>query len=374
MSVTEDPPVIGNVINGLSDQLDRLLIQLGVPLNPPGGAPRAAPPQPAPNWGVIRNQLAVAWPGYPWPASFNAEIVASYMADVLGRLATETQYQYFVGLLTQSEVDQIFWDTIDNNNYWSLSRQISRLQASQGGAVTLQQVQQLSGSLQNQINQVAANAWGNLWALYNNQVVPLVDSARNDAWNNLWALYNNQVRPLVNGARQEAFSNLWSLYNNQVVPAIAGEATARTNGDVQLGQALTAEQAQREADTNTLQMQVTNETARATQAENLIGTSLIPAAVLSLRTALQPQIDALKTETDSCLKPLCDTVTPNASQLGTLGKLLKALESGGWLALLLAAIADATIDPIGAAQRTDATLGAYTQKLAGDFRAAVSAL
>ena len=81
------------------------------------------------------------------------------------------------------------------------------------------------------------------------------------------------------------------------------------------------------------------------------------AAIAKTLAQVQPQLDALKTETDDCLKPLCDTVTPNAPQLGKLGSLLKATEGEAWLVLLFGAIVAAVVDPEGTAVAVDDVLG-----------------
>lgn len=62
-------------------------------------------------------------------------------------------------------------------------------------------------------------------------------------------------------------------------------------------------------------------------------------------TALQGDVGKIKTETTECLDPLCDTVTPNASKLGNVGKYLKLLENLGVEAFFLALAIEAVNDP-----------------------------
>ena len=374
MTITEPDPVIAGPLQGVSNDVARVLISIGIPLNPPP-APHSPPGQPvAQSWGVALNEYKYAWPGYPWPNSFNAEIVASLTADVLGRLAGENAYQaYVIGQDTQL-LTWLFNATVDNTNYFSLTRQISRLQAGLGGSVPLNQLPASIQGLPAQLQQV----YDHFTAIVN-----LLGQGITNLNNHFTSIVNQLGQGITNA-------------NNAAAAGLAYEASIRTQVDDQLGagisqeaarasaaeagilaqsrQDLTAETARAQATENTIAQQVANETARATGAETFITGTTIPGALLSLRTQLQPQIDKLATETDSCLKPLCDTVTPNASQLGTLGKLLKALESDAWLGLLVAAIADAVADPIGAAHQTDDTLGALTQRYAGDFKALVGSV
>lgn len=74
--------------------------------------------------------------------------------------------------------------------------------------------------------------------------------------------------------------------------------------------------------------------------------------VPGLRTdvnTLAGTVNKLAVEADQCLTPLCDTVTPNAKQLGNLGGLLKTLESIGVAAVLASLVAEAITDPHTAA-------------------------
>jgi hypothetical protein len=99
-----------------------------------------------------------------------------------------------------------------------------------------------------------------------------------------------------------------------------------------------------------------------------IATSLKGAAslVAQLQAKLSPAISALQTETDQCLKPLCDTVTPNAKQLGKLGSELTSLEVVGWLAILAALVAEAVHDPAAAAHGIDEA-GGWVAGTVGDL-------
>jgi hypothetical protein len=98
-------------------------------------------------------------------------------------------------------------------------------------------------------------------------------------------------------------------------------------------------------------------------------TAAAPGIIAKAVTAVEAKIAPIATEVDKCLTPLCDTVTPNASQLGNLGKLLKGFESAGVAALLAVLVAEAVTDPKAAAgQIVDAgswLTGEATDVLAG---------
>lgn len=71
-------------------------------------------------------------------------------------------------------------------------------------------------------------------------------------------------------------------------------------------------------------------------------TGAIAGAIPGILAQVIPRVAALEAEATTCLEPLCDTVTPNAKQLGDLGKLLKDLEglaaAGALMGLLVAAV------------------------------------
>jgi hypothetical protein len=94
-------------------------------------------------------------------------------------------------------------------------------------------------------------------------------------------------------------------------------------------------------------------------------------AVAKTVAQLSPIIDKVKTEVDTCLAPLCDTVTPNANQLGKLGQLLKSWEGAGVAALLAAVVAEAIADPQAAADEVAFAAG-WTADIAVDLVDAVA--
>lgn len=102
--------------------------------------------------------------------------------------------------------------------------------------------------------------------------------------------------------------------------------------------------------------------------------SLVPGTVaLAVTDAVgqvEPAIARLATEVDECLTPLCDTVTPNAPQLGRIGNLLKGLESLALPALLMGLVAEAVADPQSAADQITAATG-WADGLAVELAGAV---
>jgi hypothetical protein len=72
---------------------------------------------------------------------------------------------------------------------------------------------------------------------------------------------------------------------------------------------------------------------------------IIAGAIPGILAQVIPRVATLEAEADECLKPLCDTVTPNAKQLGNLGQLFKNLEALGLEALFIALAAEAAHDP-----------------------------
>ena len=84
----------------------------------------------------------------------------------------------------------------------------------------------------------------------------------------------------------------------------------------------------------------------------LISTA-VASATTGLATQLQTQLstalDPIQSEISTCLDPMCDTVAPNAKQLGNLGSLMTALEGAGIAALLAALAYEAVSNPQAAA-------------------------
>jgi hypothetical protein len=75
---------------------------------------------------------------------------------------------------------------------------------------------------------------------------------------------------------------------------------------------------------------------------------------------LESLVQSIAVDTAECLDPLCNTVTPNAHQLGDLGKLLKGLEGLAELGLLGALLTAAVADPKAAATGVVDTMGWVT--------------
>jgi len=82
-----------------------------------------------------------------------------------------------------------------------------------------------------------------------------------------------------------------------------------------------------------------------TEINPLLGALPIIASIPLLESLVQ----SIATDVTDCLDPLCNTVTPNANELGDLGKLLKGLEGLAELGLLGALVTAAVADPKAAA-------------------------
>lgn len=85
-----------------------------------------------------------------------------------------------------------------------------------------------------------------------------------------------------------------------------------------------------------------------------------------LATQVAPELARVGQEVDTCLAPLCDSVTPNAKQLGKLGNVLKGLESLGIAALISGLVAAAVADPQAAATAIEDVAG-WTTTAADDL-------
>ena len=90
-------------------------------------------------------------------------------------------------------------------------------------------------------------------------------------------------------------------------------------------------------------------------------------------TALQSQVSKIQTETDDCLTPLCDTVTPQAPRLGRLGNLLGELEALGIEALLIALAAECLTNPGAVASDVNTVVQDIGNPLMTGFRDLVGA-
>jgi hypothetical protein len=73
--------------------------------------------------------------------------------------------------------------------------------------------------------------------------------------------------------------------------------------------------------------------------------SAVAEAVAEAVAQVQPQLSKIQTQTDECLEPLCDTVTPQAPRLGRLGNLLQGLEDLAVEAVILALAAECMHNP-----------------------------
>lgn len=122
---------------------------------------------------------------------------------------------------------------------------------------------------------------------------------------------------------------------------------------------------------NTAEQQVKNAVVTAEQYATSLQPGAVAAAVAAAVAQLQPQINAIKTDTAECLDPLCDTVTPNAKQLGNLGKLLGLFTDAALSGLLLAFLVECATDPAQAADDVVGDLGGLVGDTASGFRSLI---
>lgn len=105
------------------------------------------------------------------------------------------------------------------------------------------------------------------------------------------------------------------------------------------------------------QADATNLQAAENFATSLVG-GLGIGSLRSTVTALQGQVSKIQTETDECLTPLCDTVTPQAPRLGRLGNLFQGLENLAVEAVILALAVEAVHDPAAVVADVTGTVNA----------------
>lgn len=115
-------------------------------------------------------------------------------------------------------------------------------------------------------------------------------------------------------------------------------------------------QSDRDIQTN-LQMVIVNQSAADRDYADSRIQAFIPAAVAQAVAQVQPQLDRVKTELDTCLAPMCDEVSPNSDTLGKLGKTLTAFKNLGILGLVVGLAAEAVHDPEAAATGAVDALG-----------------
>lgn len=195
--------------------------------------------------------------------------------------------------------------------------------------------QAVTRAADNEITQNVGTLNNRITAIQNDTNTAISDLGRtvsedyNGAISHADNLYNQVEGDLTNSVRslqqtigddlQTAFSHADDLYN-------------RVEGDL----------------TNSVRSLTQADATNLQTAENF-ATSLVGGlgigSLLSTVTALQAQTNKIQTETDECLTPLCDTVTPNASRLGHLGDLFKDLEALAFDALIVALAAEALHDP-----------------------------
>jgi hypothetical protein len=184
-----------------------------------------------------------------------------------------------------------------------------------------------STSLQNQINGLtgALNGYEAGAALdLQSKLSQLQASINTEIQGQVGNLTNaiNTVDQSLNTDIQKAFGSLSTALSQQI-----GGLNTTLNNDV----------ASIDTAINTVQQSIPT-------VANQVVAQATPGIITQVETQLAPTLSKITTEITTCLDPLCETVTPNAKQLGDLGKLLKDLEgifaTGALMALLVAAVED----------------------------------
>lgn len=212
-------------------------------------------------------------------------------------------------------------------------------------------------TLVHQVYQYADSLYG--------QAVGVAEALYNQAVGVAEALYNRaigyadqigaQARAYAVTVAQGVLGALYTLY---------GQAVA--HADSLFGQA--------EAEIRALGADVINTATQTlgeaeTFATTAAGTAAAAAAAGVLAQVI-PRVLTLEADAAECLRPLCETVTPNAKILGDLGKLLTGLENVGLAGLLAALVAEAVHDPKAAAGDVE-TVGGWVTGTAKELIGAV---
>lgn len=211
------------------------------------------------------------------------------------------------------------------------------------------------------VRQLAMSLYGQAVSIvqsYYNQAVWHADAVGAQVLGDAEGLYNSAVAH-ADAIGATVLGDAENLYNQAVWHADGLFATAEadigrvagTIGAAVDGAVVHAEQlfTTAEADIGRLEGIVQADIATAVRvAEGYaegVAAVLSAAAATGVIAQVMPLVQALTTEADTCLKPLCDTVTPNAPQLGRLGTILKDLEGLGLAALVLALLDEAYHHP-----------------------------
>lgn len=128
-----------------------------------------------------------------------------------------------------------------------------------------------------------------------------------------------------------------------------------------------------EALAQSLADQVYNDAARLFDEATADSEAFAESAIAGALASVLPRVATLEAEADECLKPLCDTVTPNAGALGRLGSLLQGLETLGIDTLFIALAAEAVTDPAAVATDFQTVVSDVGDPILAGFRDLIGA-
>lgn len=334
-----DPPSGGGVQAQSGSILNEILVKIGLSPVPTPGAPTAPTPAPKVNWPAVASYLRWAWPGYSWPDTYNAEQVDANFADIVGRLGAEAQYSWEVGIALQVEIAQLtHLLVVVQSDISAISGELASGSFTTGITSAITNADQAVAALTTRLDQFGS------W--FNNVFAPGVYRAEGQAAdaenriNSFGNWFNTYFAPGVYAVEGQAnatardLSGLHNWIDTNLLPQVGATTALATQTADQLAQT-----------TNTVEGQIGNEATARVAADQSIVNDVIPSAITGLATQVETELQPIRNELDTCVAPLCDTVTPNAKQLGKLGNLLKNLENLGIAAVLAALVGEAVADP-----------------------------
>ena len=191
-----------------------------------------------------------------------------------------------------------------------------------------------------EVNQAVAAAEG----LYN-QSIGYANAVRAQAFGYADAVLG-QAEAYANDVRTEVHLEADALYNQAIGYANVVGADVSSEAVTLFGQA----EALAQGLTDSVQSEAVRLFGEAEAYTDQIVAGLGVGVIAGEIAGIIPRVLALEAEATTCVEPLCDTITPNAKQLGNLGNLLKGLDGIFDAVLISGLLAAAVADPKDAAQ------------------------
>jgi hypothetical protein len=185
----------------------------------------------------------------------------------------------------------------------------------------------------------------------------------NEATAHTDTLYNDSIAH-ADGLYNQATVNADTLYNQSI--AHADDLYNQAIGTAQSLATAAALDGINQADTvyndlvgqiGSVQDVLNSEIDKVLDDAETFATGAAAAAAAASVAGLLTRVGTLEAEATECLEPLCDEVTPNASQLGEAGRLLKTVEGLFTAAALMGLLVAGVEDPKGTAGTLQTTMG-----------------